>query len=537
VGMTYEVAGGGRGGTTYRREDGTDITLGDRLTRHFTTGMATVRTAAQNREALLMYTYEAARSQVEGGKNVFLLLPGSPNFDYLVNLLQRQDVRVEALSAATTLRATRLDRDATESRTFPAGTAVVSTRQPFGRLANTLLEKSGTLDKTFLESQRLKAEADEPDEFYDLTTWSLPLAMNVEAYVTQTPVTGTAELRKATPPPFRNASYGYVIDGLDPSVYRLAGQLLENKVNFSIIDSDAPAGDRTFSRGSLVVLKGNNPATLDATLERLVNATGVAVVPLESGWVGGLSFGSERVHHVKDPKIGLVGGPGVAATSYGMLWHTLDVDTPIPHETLSLDSLANLDLSQYRVLVLPDGNYATRLGKRGVEKIKTWVNDGGTIVAIGGANAFLREKDVEISKLKPWEAPKKKDDDKSPADDRYNDFRIPGAAFRTTMNARSYLTFGVPRPPAVLVEGSNAYLPVAHQVDNILTIDAKDPLISGVAWPESLARIKGSVYVVNEPFGRGQVVTFADEPHYRLFWRGTLPVFLNAVLYGPTFER
>ncbi|MEA2491749.1 MAG: hypothetical protein QOH21_3541 [Acidobacteriota bacterium] len=538
VGMTYEVAGGGRGGTTYRREDGTSITLNDRLMRHFTTGMATVRTAAANREALLMYTYDAARSQMEGGKNVFLLLPNSPNFPYLVDLLQRQDVRVDMLTAPVTMRATRLDRDDAESRSFPVGTAVVSTRQPYGRLANTLLEKSGTLDQTFLDEQKAKAAADEPDEFYDLTTWSLPLAMNVEAYVTQTAVTGTTELRKPAPVAFRTASYGYVIDGLDPNVYRLAGQLLENKVNFSVIDSDAPAGDRTFSRGSLVVLKGNNPATLDATLERVVTATGATVIPLESGWVGGLSFGSDRVHHVRDPKIGLVGGPGVAATSYGMLWHTLDVDTPIPHETLGLDSLANLDLSEYRVLVFPDGNYATRLGKRGVDKIKAWVSDGGTIVAIGGANAFLREKDVEISKLKPWEAPKKKDDDKTPVtDQRYNDYRIPGSAFRTTMNTRSYLTFGVPRPPAVLVEGSNAYQPVGHAVDNILTIDPKNPLISGVAWPESLERMKGAVYVVNEPFGRGQVVTFADEPHYRLFWRATLPVFLNAVLYGPSFER
>jgi hypothetical protein len=114
---------------------------------------------------------------------------------------------------------------------------------------------------------------------------------------------------------------------------------------------------------------------------------------------------------------------------------------------------------------------------------------------------------------------------------------VPGSAFRTSMNERSYLTFGVPRAPAVLVEGSDAFLPVSHKVDNILVIDAKDPLISGVAWPESIDRLKGSVYVVAEPFGGGKVITFADDPHFRLFWRATLPVFLNAVLYSPSFER
>jgi hypothetical protein len=105
------------------------------------------------------------------------------------------------------------------------------------------------------------------------------------------------------------------------------------------------------------------------------------------------------------------------------------------------------------------------------------------------------------------------------------------------MNERSYLTFGVPRAPAVLVEGSDAFLPVSHKIDNILTIDPKDPLISGVAWEESIERIKGSVYVVSEPSGKGQVITFADDPNYRLFWRGTLPIFLNAVLYSPSFPR
>jgi len=33
------------------------------------------------------------------------------------------------------------------------------------------------------------------------------------------------------------------------------------------------------------------------------------------------------------------------------------------------------------------------------------------------------------------------------------------------------------------------------------------------------------------------VITFADEPHFRLFWRGTLPLFMNAILYSPSFPR
>jgi hypothetical protein len=537
VGMTYEMAGGGRGGSTIEREDGSTLTLADRALKHYTTGIITVRTAAQHRAELLRYTYDAARAQIENGKSTFLLAPGSPNFDALVDMLQRNGVRLETLGTATSIRATRLDRDVTEARTFPAGTVVVSTKQPRGALANTLLEKAPVFSKGFVEEQRAKAEADEPDDFYDLTTWSLPLAMNVEAWVTTTPVTGTREYTKRAPAAFRSASYGYLVDGNDPQLYRFAGRLLDQNIRFSVLDSPVSGSDRTFARGSVVVLKGNNDKDVDGRLQAISREAGVSVVPLESGMLGGVALGSEKVRFVKQPKIGLVGGPGSDPTSFGMLWHTLDIDTPVPHSVLSTESIGGLELHKYEVLVFPDGNYAARLGKRGVDRIKQWVSDGGTVVAIKGANAFLREKDVEISKLKPWEAPKKKEGDTTPAAERYNDYRIPGSAFRTTMNERSYLTFGVPRAPAVLVEGSNAFLPMPKRVDNILTIDAKEPLISGVAWDESLERIKGSVYVVSEPYGRGQVITFADDPHFRLFWRGTLPIFLNAVLYSPSFPR
>lgn len=534
IGMTYEMAGSGRAGSVIEREDGAILTLADRAQRHFTTGMTTVRTAAANAPALLRYTYDAARAQIEAGKNTFLLVPGSPNFDALIGKLEQQNIRMEMLTAPVTLRASRVDREAVETHAFNAGTVVVNTRQPLGGLANTLLERSAALGKGFVDEQREKAVADEPDDFYDLTTWSLPLAMNVEAYVTTAPVTGTTPYRKPAPATFRAAAYGYLVDGLDPALYRLAGRLLSEKIRFSVSDDVVFAGIVTHARGSLVILEGNNAPTLEATLAKLVTDTGATLIPLDSGWTGGTAFGSERMRHVKDPKIGLVGGPGVSSNSFGMLWHTLDVDTPIPHTTLQLESLRNIGLHRYEVLIFPDGSYSDRIGKSGLEKLKTWVNDGGTLIAVKGANEYLRGKDVELSKLKPWEPPKKKDDEK-PADERYNDFRIPGSAFRTSMNARSYLTFGVPRAPAVLIEGTEAWLPVAHKVDNIVTVDAKDPLISGVAWPESLERVKGSVYVVAETVGKGRVISFADDPHFRLFWRGTLPIFLNAVLYSPSF--
>jgi hypothetical protein len=541
IGMTYEVAGHSRAGLAVMRADDRTYTLADRIARHYTSGMATLRTAAAHREDLLRYSYEAARTQLAAPETTFLIVPGSPGFLPLVDMLRRQGLDLGTLGDSLTVRASRIDTGASESRAFPAGTVVVSTRQAHGGLVQTLLEKTPAFTKGFLEEQRQRAQEDEPDQFYDLTAWSLPLAMNVEAWSTSVPVGSVKPYGGVWTGAFKPAAYGYLLDGNDANLYRAAGRMLASDVKFSVSEDPVAIGDRTFSRGTIVILKGNNKSDLDATLTKIEQSEGVRFVPVESGWTGGTPLGSERIRFVREPKIALVGGAGTNPTSYGMLWHTLDVDTPVPHSNLSLESFNGIDLAHYNVIVLPDGNYADRLGKRGAEKLKAWLNGGGTLVAIKGANAFLREKDVEISKLKPWEAPKKKekDDDKNatPTEERYNEYRVPGAAFRTVMNDRSYLTLGVPRAPYVLIEGSQAYQPVTHKVDNVVTIVKDDPLVAGVAWPESLDRLKGSPYLVVERYGKGNVITFADEPHFRLFWRGTLPFFLNAVLYSPSFVR
>jgi hypothetical protein len=542
IGMTYEVAGHSRAGSAVMRDDGTVYTLADRVARHTTAGLTTLRTAAANREALLRYTYEAARAQLTAPETTFLLGADSPGFRPLLDMLQRQGIEIGSLSAPVTVKATRIDNAKDESRTFPAGTAVVSTRQSQGGLVQTLLERTPVFTKGFVEEQRQRAQEDEPDQFYDLTAWSLPLAMNVEAWSTSAPVSGAKPLAPPPQPAFKAASYGYLVDGNEANVYRVAGRLLRDEVRFNVSEEPIVVGDRTFARGSLVVLKGNNKDSVDAALERIGREETVQFFPVETGWLGGTAFGSERIHFIKDPKIALVGGNGTDATSYGMLWHTLDVDTPIPHTTLSTDALRGTDFSHYRVIVLPNGGiYHDRLGKAGIEKLKAWINGGGTLVAIQNAANFLRDKDVEISKVKLWETPTKKgkDDDKNapPAEERYHEFSVPGAAFRTKLNERTFFTFGVPRAPFVLIEGSDALIPVAHRVDNVITIDKDNPLAAGVAWPESLDRLKGSAYMVAERYGRGYVVTFADEPHFRLFWRGTLPLFLNTVLYAPSFPH
>ncbi|MHB0970927.1 MAG: M14 family metallopeptidase [Thermoanaerobaculia bacterium] len=543
VGMTYEVSGGGRAGLAIRREDGSVLTLADRAERHYTTSMATLRTAAANNSELLMHTWRSLRSNYENARTTYLIPPGTPNVDAALRTLARQGVDIRTLRAPTRFRATRIDNDSIETREFPTGTAVISTRQPSGAIARSLLERTPAFSPEFLEGQRKKIDADEEDEFYDVTAWSIPISHNIAAFATDASVPPDLPLWHARAPlhELGRGRFGYLIDGRDPEVYRAVGRMLRAGIRFSVSRSVLETGFRKFAPGTILIQRANNEMALDETLKRALDGVSVDLVSVDTAWSGGVALGSNRIRFVREPRIAIVGGEGTSPTSFGTTWHTLDVDAEIPHTVVPLRRLKSMDLGQYRVIVLPDGHgYSELLGKSGIERLQRWVKEGGVLVGIRGGAEFFREKETGLSKVKPWAPPgsEKEGEESEPEieETRYNDYRVPGAAFRTTMNANSFLTFGVDSAPAVLVEGDDVLLPTSHTVDNILTIRSEAPLASGFAWPESIERLAGSAFVVNEPHGEGSVITFAGEPHYRLYWRGTLPIFLNAVLYGPSLK-
>src|SRR5207253_861866 len=165
IGMTYEMAGGPRGGSAFLRDDGTILTLNDRIQRHYTTSMTTLRTASEHAADLLQYTYDATRSQSSSGQNTYLILPTSPNFQPLIELLQRQSIQIGMLASPATLRATRIDGDGAETQTFPAGTAVVSSTEtirtftaPRGRCSAVACASASAKIRSTLVIARLRAE-------------------------------------------------------------------------------------------------------------------------------------------------------------------------------------------------------------------------------------------------------------------------------------------------------------------------------------------------------------------------------------------
>lgn len=559
VGMTYEVAGGGRGGQIVERQDGV-LTLADRIARHFTTSLATILTAARHRRALLS-DFVAARSQaLLDPVSTFLWSADDAESQALAELLRIHGIEVQRLARAIDVSAVEISSGKARTTHLPAGTFSVSTAQPLGGLVRALLSREAEMPASFLERQRQRLDSYRDTEFADITAWSLPLAYGVEAWM----MSGEPEATEPLVPPAAglrgSGAYAFLTPPQGFRGYRFASALERQGIRFRLALGELQLGSERFTSGTLVIPALGNPPELPAMLEDLAQEYGVEVVRTATAYTdGGLSLGSDQVIAVRAPRVALLGGPGVDRTSHGALWHLLDQQIALPFSRLQLDRLGSSDLGAFDVLLFPGGDAEGTLDADARARLARWVEDGGLLVADADALGLLRE--LKLSTVEEWKpgdtvggTTPAGEDPEAPANPGANDthgmnengddprytnaarrpLEVPGAAMATELRLEHPLAAGLRRPPAVLILGDRVLRATGDASKDLLTVRQDDPVVAGFAWPESAERLAGSLLASVEGSGRGRVVLFAQLPAFRGFWRSTTPLLLNAVLYGPS---
>ncbi len=534
VGMTYEMAGHGRAGSAIELGDGRVLTLADRIARHYTTSMATIQAAIDNREALLRDFSASRQAALDAPPATYLWSADSHEARAAAALLEGHGIVVETLPEARRLNARPHSGSSASPVDFTAGTYAVSTRQPLGSLARALLEPDVKMDPAFLEKQRERLERNQGTEFYDITAWSLPLAYNLEAWVAEGDVRGHGLHMHHDSRVTGEGELGYLIAPQGLSSFRAAGQLFDRGLRFRLTTLPLTLGSKEYPSGTLFVPRRDNPESLDEVIQELGYT--VAVERAATGFSEqGISLGSNEVVPIRPPKVGVVSGDGVSVSSFGYLWHLLDRQIGAPHHRIDIRALGRLELAKFDALVLPHGwGYSRQIDDQTAEAIAAWVRKGGLIVGVGGAVSWLA--DQEIVEVERWKAPEPDTDDNevvelSPAN---RQLYTPGAALATELREDHPLASGLQSAPAAIFQGSSILLPSGDPREDLLVAVDESPVIAGFAWPEAEERLAGSLLVGVRRAGRGGAVLFAQEPAYRLFWRSTAPLLLNSVMYGPS---
>jgi hypothetical protein len=524
IGMTYEQAGGGSAGLAFERQAGDTLTLHQRATQHRTSGQATLRTAAAGKTRLLLDFAEAHRTAGAGHPDV-LLVPGADptRIAALVDHLLRQGIEVERADAPFRLDA-RAYPGYERRRDFPAGTYRVRARQPRGRLAVTLLQPE----------TELRAEYS-----YDISAWSLPFAYGVEAHQAgSTPRGGWTAASAATPVagPVAEAAYGYLVpagDDAAPEVIRF----LRAGGTARVLNRPSTQAGREWPAGTWFIPVHGNPSLR----ERMEGAgLGRVAVPVHTGLSDrGIDLGSANARAVRLPRVALVGGDGVAATSYGAHWYYLEQRLGLPFSALLAADLPRSDLDRFDVVVLPHAAART-LGEEGRTTLGAWVERGGHLVAVaGGAELGAAIAGVEVRK--PAEDTTRTGPGRFLTTRQERELEqwteaVPGAVLQVRLDPGHPLAWGAGADGVadrlfVLHEGDRVFEP-QERTETVAFFDTDLRATAGVISARNLGRLEQGAWLLSRPLGQGRVILFADDPLFRLFWRSTQPLYVNALLLG-----
>ncbi|MFZ5623382.1 MAG: M14 family zinc carboxypeptidase [Gemmatimonadota bacterium] len=578
IGMTFETDGGPE--LKVRKDDGTYITFEMGIAHHYVAAMATLATAAANRAALLADYYAFHESGLAEAKGramkrvVFSPDPDPARALWLARLLAREGVEVTRTTRPfTALKATSYLGGPAVKREFPAGSYVVDLVQPEARFATAILEPRAVFDSNFVQAQlarydrnKLRGEAAdrEPYDFYDITAWSLPLTLGLEAWWTEdtAPVTGHRVTPDDSLPgagvPGR-AQSAYVFTNATEAGAKLAMHLAREGYKVAVATRPLRADGVSYPRGTFVVRLQRNPETVHAAVARLAQRFGVAVVPVRSAYPdsGQVGVGSETVVAVNVPRILLAGGDGIDQTAFGATWHYLERELEYGPVTVTLASLSRIDLSQYNVLIVPAGSPARmwrELGETGAARLKAWVQDGGAILTWGDAAGLFARKELGLTTVRAVgqdDDEEKKDRKEVPRDTTVAPTAlpapplvsptatagtkpefVPGAIFRATLDRTHWLTFGYERDQLPVMLGS-AMLKPSEKGDNPVAFVGSDLTLAGFTWPDNTEKfLRGSVWAAVERSGRGRVVILAEDPLFRGFWRGTARLVTNTLLFA-----
>ena len=543
VGMTYEQATSA-GGAIGRR-DGTVLTLHDAAWHHYTAAWATLVTVARRaRERVHDYQVFREATIADAAKLPFrtVVLERDPDgrADSLVQRLAANGITVARLRGEVAAVATQFGDPQPRPTKLAAGSYAIDLGQPQGRLAKALLEPDAELDSSFIEAELERRRTGQPNRFYDITAWSLPLTHRVRAWTVVSALTAVEPVRWIASPrsSIGRATSSYAFEPGSESSIRMLAALLADSVRVWFAPKAFTVSGASFPRGAFLVRLAGNEADVHDKVSRAAARSGAAVTPLGTSAVdSGVDLGSNSVFFVKAPRVGLLGGPPMNGNSFGFAWFAFDRRLGYPVTAIDAQAIGAGVLDHLDVLVVPSGPGAGidhALGDAGRDRLVAWVRNGGTLVTLQNATAWLADERLGLARIRVRR-------DSTRADSAGGGplpAAAPGAIVRATFDTLSPLLAGIRGSElAVMVDG-DLVLTVPRNLRSGEAVIRYAPAarlrLAGYLWPEEPARLGESPYLWTERVGRGRVIGFAGDPNFRDLWRGLLPIFANAVFLGPS---
>ncbi|RKZ08455.1 peptidase, partial [bacterium] len=393
-----------------RRKEGTLETYRESVHKQLVSTMANLATLAKNRQAVLRDFLTEKRTCVSAeaphSQKTYAVLPTAnrARWDRFLDLLEIQDF--EFYLAEKPFNGSGVDRLGLEvvKRRFPVGTLLIPGRQPEARLLAALMEFDPRMSTEFLVEERRELLRFDRSRLYEITGWSATMLFDLECITLNGEMPSGAKARLFDPAipapvtrPLKPAStpVAFVIDGADDASVVAAGRLMEQGVKVRVADKAFAFDGHEYGRGSVLITRKDNTSfdgDLSAMVEETTRTIGIAADGIASGLGAGdlPDLGGHHFILLRAPRIAVIGKEPFSANSFGACWYTIDHVLGLRASYLDAHRISDIDLRRYNVIVLPDGSPEAL--KEEMDALRSWVETGGTLVAIGAsAGAIARD--------------------------------------------------------------------------------------------------------------------------------------------------
>ena len=425
---------------------------------------------------------------------------------------------------------------AVAGRTYPAGSFVVKTAQAFRPHVLDMFEPQD-------HPNDIPYSGAAPTPPYDNAGWTLAYQMGVKFDRILEGFSGPFEaITGARPEPGRIAGsaqpVGYLVGQHQNDAYVAVNRLLAAGEDvYWLLDRTVGATPGDTGVIFIAAKRSTRPVLERAAADLGLTFTGIGVVP------------AGEALKLRPGRLALLDRYGGSSPSGWTRWILERYE--FPHEVVYAQALDAGNLSRrFDTIILTD-DALTRASDAGVSSDRipaqyrdttgsvTWdrtipqltrfVEDGGTLLAIGDATAIAERIGLPVTsaltavdasgQTRPLTAP---------------EFYIPGSLLRVRVDNRTPLGFGFEREVDVFFDTSPAFrLPrdaAPSSVRRVAWYESASPLRSGWAWGQN--HLEGGVAVVDARVGQGRLLLFGPEISYRAQPHGTFKFLFNGIHYA-----
>ena len=525
IGILFEQAAGS-GGLVLERKNGSLLTLRDRVQHHVTGIMSYLDTTVAKRQELHRDFQEFFQSSMDGVPGVqqkaYAFPPDDdPNkMSQFIDSLLAHGIEVQRTSEPFSVgRASGYFSNEPERHAFPAGTYIVSLKQPLSRLANALLEK-------------------EPYHsipvFYDISVWALPYQYGIDGYwMNDVPRVAMESVSEPPSPKGEvaggKAGFAYVWPyrgALDAAAaYRLA----ESGVNLYLHPGPATVAGTSYDAAFIAPVDENDESIHDL-MRAVVEDVPVRIEAVSTGHAAdGSDLGSGLLQPVGKPAVAVLTREGTDTTAWGSFYFFFDEMYHLPFTPIAVPELAEVDLQRYNTIIIPDGGQSVRDGEirgkpyewyfreEGIQHLREWVERGGTLITVKGGTAFASADGGGLTSTQSLGVTQK----------------TPGAIVRVETRGRSPLTTGYPDTVHVLSRNTRLFSAGESGRSVLSYVDAEGLNVAGYLLDDDSARLATTDFLMTENIGQGRVIMFGEDPNLRNQWTHLHQLLFNAILFGP----